>query len=79
MLIKTFSHESGQLIYELEQQVLRWLRLELNLPQYLDSEEMPFGGATETFDPDYPEHSELVAKIDDFYRQLIANFESHSE
>lgn len=74
LLIKTISHESGQLIYELEQQVLRWLRLELNLPQYLDSEEMPLGGATETFDPDYPTHSDLVKKIDEVFRDLLERF-----
>jgi hypothetical protein len=60
VLLKTINHDNGQLIYELEQQVLRWLRFELKLPQYLDKEEMPLGGATETFDPEVPTMANLV-------------------
>jgi predicted Zn-ribbon and HTH transcriptional regulator len=70
VLLKTVSHRNGQLIYELEQQLLRWLRFDLKLPQYLDKEEMPLGGATETFDPEVPTMAHLEEKIDSIFNQL---------
>ena len=38
-----------QTAFEVEQGFLAWVRLELGLPQFLGPEEMPQGGATETF------------------------------
>jgi hypothetical protein len=57
------THDSGQLILNLEQNLLKWLRFELNIPPYLDKEEMPKGGETETFSPDEPPEEILIRKI----------------
>lgn len=35
--------------YDLEQEVLKWLRMNVNVPIHLSSKEMPVGGWTETF------------------------------
>ncbi len=70
MLNHQITDENGQVIYDLEQSVLKWLRHELMLPQYLDREEMPFGGATETFQPNSPTNLELISKLEFEYRSL---------
>jgi hypothetical protein len=49
---KTMRVESGFRAYEIEQDVLRYLRLELGLPAFLSEVEMPQSGWTETFDAD---------------------------
>jgi len=64
------THEDGKLILTLEQNILNWLRLDLGLPSYLDKQEMPKGGWTETFSPDEPSELELLQKIDSEYRRL---------
>jgi hypothetical protein len=42
--------ETGENAYKLEEEILEWLRLDLQLPKYLVSEQMPQGGHTETID-----------------------------
>jgi predicted Zn-ribbon and HTH transcriptional regulator len=70
VLKHTITHPTGQVIYDLEQAVLKWLRHELGLPQYLDKEEMPFGGATETFQPDLPSNGVVVQKLEQEFTRL---------
>jgi hypothetical protein len=65
------THQNGQIIFDLEQSLLRWLRHDQNLPQYLDKEEMPQGGATETFSPDEPPELMLIEKIDSEFRRIL--------
>jgi predicted Zn-ribbon and HTH transcriptional regulator len=67
-------HDDGQLILNLEQNLLIWLRHDRNLPQYLDKEEMPKGGATETFSPDEPPESLLLQKIESEYLALCKKY-----
>jgi predicted nucleic acid-binding Zn-ribbon protein len=64
-------HQNGQIILDLEQSLLRWLRHEQNLPQYLDKEEMPRGGATETFSPNEPSEFLLIEKIDSEFKRIL--------
>lgn len=70
VLVHKITHPTGQLIYDLEQSTLKWLRQELELPQYLDREEMPLGGATETFQPDQPSNNEVVRKLEFEFNRL---------
>jgi len=59
-----FTHDDGGVILQLETRILQWLRRELGLPSYLDKEEMPQGGASETLSPDDPSDELLLQKIE---------------
>ena len=72
------THTDGRLILQLEQNLLRWLRHELRLPPYLDKEEMPRGGSTETFSPDEPSHKILVKKIEMEFETISSRIASVS-
>jgi len=74
-LIFQKQHDDGRLILNLEQNLLIWLRHDKNLPQYLDKEEMPKGGATETFSPDEPPEPLLLQKIESEYLALCVEYE----
>ena len=51
--IKTFSDDDGQLIANVERELIRWIRRDLGLPIYLESTAMiSTGGASETFSGD---------------------------
>jgi hypothetical protein len=43
-LFKKMNFNTAEIPYELEQEILTWLRIDLSLPQYLTSNEMPQGG-----------------------------------
>jgi hypothetical protein len=47
---KTFFFDTGDQAAIYETELLRWVRLELNLPVHLTKEMMPQGGFTETID-----------------------------
>ena len=47
-LFKSVNFDTAESAYDVEQEVLNWLRLDLGLPPYLSGEEMPQGGHTET-------------------------------
>jgi hypothetical protein len=57
--------ETGEEAYRIEEQVLEWLRLELNLPKYLVSEQMPQGGHTETVDASEIDLPTIWAKVEE--------------
>lgn len=69
------THQNGRLILNLEQNLLAWLRHDQNLPAYLDKEEMPRGGATETFSPDEPSELVLLEKIESEYLSLCLKYD----
>jgi hypothetical protein len=56
--------DTGEDAYELEEKVLEWLRLELNLPKYLLPEQMPQGGYTETVDASEIDLTTIWAKVE---------------
>ncbi|WP_148664070.1 zinc-ribbon domain-containing protein [Aurantimicrobium minutum] len=74
-LKKQVVHHNGSVVHELERRVLFWLRNDLMLPPYLDKEEMPKGGETETFSPDEPSDFILIQQIDFFLDQIIEEIE----
>ena len=49
-VFKTQIFEDGNRAYEVEQEIINWLRLEVGLPVFLNSKQMPQGGWTETVD-----------------------------
>jgi predicted Zn-ribbon and HTH transcriptional regulator len=73
------THMDGRLILQLEQNLLKWLRHDLKLPQYLDKEEMPKGGATETFSSDEPSELTLLKKIEEEYQLLEIEFQASAK
>ncbi len=66
------THDNGQLILQLEQNLLKWLRNDLGLSPYLDKEEMPKGGETETFSPDEPTEKILLERIETEFQKLLS-------
>jgi hypothetical protein len=73
-LVAQRTHESGQLILNLEQSVLNWIRHDLKIPQFLDKVEMPRGGATETLPADEPPTIDLLDKIEREFQRLSRDF-----
>ena len=49
-IYKKIVYKTAEQAYEIEQAILTWLRIDLDLPQYLTREEMPQRGHTETVD-----------------------------
>jgi hypothetical protein len=49
-LYKRLDVDTGETAFLIEQNVLIWIRKELNLPIYVSKEQMPQGGFSETFD-----------------------------
>jgi len=62
-LYSSMDLDTAELAYEIEQQVLSWMRIELGLGQYLLAEQMPQGGHTETFGLDGIELDEVWNKV----------------
>lgn len=62
--------ETGDKAYEIEAQVLDWLRSDLQLSVYLVPELMPQGGYSETVDASEIDLSKIWAKIREFSRVL---------
>ena len=52
ILVKRWEMETPQDAYRLEREFLLYIREQLQLPQYLDNQDMPQNGATETFSSD---------------------------
>ena len=66
MLFKRKDFASGNIAYELEQDVLGWLRVDLGLPIYLAKENMPQSGHTETVDASEIDLPTIWAKVEEF-------------
>ena len=67
-LYSSMDLDTAELAYEIEQQVLDWMRIELGLGQYLLAEQMPQGGHTETFGLDGIELEEVWNKVNEVYK-----------
>ena len=57
--------DTGEEAYALEEQVLEWLRLEMRIPQYLISDQMPQGGHTETLDASEIDLATIWIKVEE--------------
>jgi hypothetical protein len=55
--------ENGNNAFEVEQELLLWIREDLSLPVYLGKAQMPQGGFTETVDAKEIELSEIVNRV----------------
>ncbi len=75
---KSMAFESGDRAEEIEQAVLKWLRIDRNLPIYLISEQMPQGGYSETVDAVEIELSTIWAKVEEFSKAEMIQIENHS-
>ena len=56
---------------EIEEKILEWLRLDLQLPKYLVTEQMPQGGHTETVDASEIELVTIWAKVEKFSKVKV--------
>ena len=54
--------------YDVEQKLLYWLRVEVNLEVYLSDHQMPQGGWTETVDASVIDLSTIWAKVEKLSR-----------
>jgi hypothetical protein len=61
--------DTGEEAYAIEAQVLEWLRLEMGIPQYLLSEQMPQGGHTETLDASEIDLETIWAKVKELNKE----------
>jgi hypothetical protein len=57
--------DTGEEAYDLEEKVLEWLRIEMGIPQYLISDQMPQGGHTETVDASEIDLENIWAKVEE--------------
>ena len=65
IVYKQESFSTGEIAYEIEQEVLSWLRVELGLSKYLVAEQMPQGGHTETVDASEIDLPTIWAKVEE--------------
>jgi hypothetical protein len=66
--------DTGEDAYALEEQVLEWLRLEMGIPQYLISEQMPQGGHTETLDASEIDLPAIWAKVEELSKKKTSAY-----
>lgn len=71
--IETWEFSDGSVAASVEYEVLNWIRDVIGLPQELNREEMPIGGATETFSFDEVTDSEVIAKINEVAKSQSTN------
>ena len=65
---KTLSLKSGEIAYEIEQDVFEWLREVFGWAPYLSKDEMPQGGHTETVDASEIDLPTIWAKVEELSR-----------
>ena len=68
ILFKKMDFSIGLSAYEVEQEVLSWLRGELGLGIYLVAEQMPQGGSSETVDASEIDLPTIWAKVEELSR-----------
>jgi hypothetical protein len=64
-LYKKKTFQSADQAYEIEQEVLRWLRVDRGLPPFLSLDEMPQRGWTETVDASAIDLPTIWAKVEE--------------
>jgi hypothetical protein len=66
VILQTVESSDGDFIQSLETRVLRWIRKDCGLPQFLGKEDMGrTGGYSETFSMDTISNAEIIRKIDE--------------
>ena len=64
-LYKSIDFDTSELAFEVEQQILNWIRTDLGLPKHLVIEQMPQGGHTETVDASEIDLPTIWAKVEE--------------
>lgn len=59
--------------YHVEQKIIKWLRTQISLPIFLNPDDMPQGGWTETFETNLIDINIIVKKIENEFR-IISKF-----
>lgn len=73
-IVRTYTIQEGGLVRDLETEILRWIRKDLDLPPYLGPEEMGrYGGWSETFSSEGPSNRTIVSKIEEVIEKLGAS------
>ena len=62
--------DNGEEAYELEERILEWIRIDMGLPRYLLSEQMPQGGHTETVDASEIDLPTIWAKVEELSKKI---------
>ena len=78
LVFKRKDFKIGLRAYEVEQDVLSWLRGDLGLTPYLSIDQMPQGGHTETVDASEIDLSTIWAKVEEFSKAEMIQIENHS-
>lgn len=68
-LYKSVNFDTAEEAYEIEQNILNWIRLDLGLNQYLILEQMPQGGHTETVDASEIDLPTIWAKVEELSKR----------
>ena len=72
-VIAIWESDDGLQIQTLETQILRWIRKDLGLPQFLTKQDMgKAAGWSETFSDEGPSNLVIKNKIDEVYAKLAA-------
>lgn len=71
-LYKKLNLATAEIAYELEQEILSWIRNELDLPIFLSADEMPQGGHTETVSAEELDSWTIWEEINRRARSLIS-------
>lgn len=67
-LYKSKSYSKLRKAYDVEQRVIKWLRVEVSLPIHLNDSQMPQGGHTETVDATEIDLATIWAKVEELSR-----------
>jgi len=67
-LYKSKNYSKLRRAYDVEQRVIKWLRVEVGLPIHLNDSQMPQGGHTETVDASEIDLSTIWAKVEQLSR-----------
>jgi hypothetical protein len=70
ILVKKYEFEKVRTAYEIEKEILKWLRVDLSLPFHLAPKMMPQGGFTETISSEYLDVGEITKKVEEVIRSL---------
>lgn len=69
-ILYRYDFEYGEDAYNIEQQILKWVKKEKNLPNNLSKKDLPQGGWTEAFSADEITIFELKVKFEDLLNEL---------
>jgi hypothetical protein len=69
-ILYRYDFEYGEDAYNIEQQILKWVKKERNLPNNLSKKDLPQGGWTEAFSADEITIFELKLKFEELLNQL---------